>query len=376
VHKGRETGQRCILAVDDDRILLAKLQQLLAQSGHRVIAAPSAEAALALLHELAILPDIVLIDVSLPGMSGFELAQRLQQQGAGLPFLFLSADPDPTLARRAAACGALGYLVKPVDLRHVLPAVEAALLRAVELRQQYRIRADLQAALASGQRMRELMQERLRRLLAEHACEVARLERQLARAEAHMRESRARAQALSRLVNEDALTGLPNRNWLREALPLAMERAHAGGRMLALIYLDLDGFKAVNDRHGHAAGDELLQAAALRMRAVLKPGDQIVRLGGDEFVALIERIESDTDASHVAMRLGEALRNPFELAHGRTMIGMSAGIALYPRDATDGNALLNAADMAMYAAKSAGKGRYRFHRAYAENRRASCDSNA
>jgi len=364
VHRERETGQRCILAIDDDGILLAKLQRCLTLAGYQIVTAASAEAALALLGERVPAPDMALIDVSLPGMSGFELACRLQQDRQ-LPFLFLSASPDPAAARKAAACGALGYLVKPADVGHVLPAIEAALLRAEDMRQQWRIRASLQQALLSGQRR-----------LAAHASEVARLERQLARAEAHMQESRARAQALSRLVNEDALTALPNRNWLRDALPLAMARAAASGRMLALLYLDLDGFKAVNDSHGHAAGDELLRAAALRMRSVLKPGDQLVRLGGDEFVALIERIESEADAANVATRLTESLRNPFELMHGRALVGLSIGIALYPRDAQNEDALLHAADLAMYAAKGAGKGRYRFHRALAANRHVSCVSNA
>jgi diguanylate cyclase (GGDEF)-like protein len=364
VYKEHGTGQRCVLAVDDDGILLAKLRRCLAPSGYRLVTAASAEAALELLSELIPAPDIALIDVSLPGMSGFELASRLQRT-TQLPFLFLSSSPDPAQARKAAERGALGYLVKPADLRHVLPAIEAALLRAEDLRQQRRIRSGLQHALISGQRR-----------LAAHASEVARLERQLARAEAHMQETRAQAQALSRLVNEDPLTALPNRNWLREALPLAMARAAACGRMLALLYLDLDGFKAVNDRHGHAAGDELLRAAALRMRAVLKPGDQLVRLGGDEFVALIERVESEADAANVATRLVESLRNPFELMHGRALVGLSIGIALYPRDAQSEDALMHAADLAMYAAKGAGKGRYQFHRTLAANRHVSCVSNA
>jgi diguanylate cyclase (GGDEF)-like protein len=105
----------------------------------------------------------------------------------------------------------------------------------------------------------------------------------------------------------------------------------------------------------------LLQAAALRMRSVLKPGDHIVRLGGDEFIAVIEHVQCDTDAAHVAARLAEALRNPFELERCHCMIGVSAGIALYPRDGGDAEALLHAADLAMYGAKSAGKGRYQFY---------------
>jgi diguanylate cyclase (GGDEF)-like protein len=101
-----------------------------------------------------------------------------------------------------------------------------------------------------------------------------------------------------------------------------------------------------------------------------------VRLGGDEFLALVEHIDCDTDAAHVAMRLADALRNPFELAHGRALIGVSTGIALYPRDAQEAKTLIDAADAAMYAAKSAGKGRYRFHAPLQQNQRASCDSNA
>jgi diguanylate cyclase (GGDEF)-like protein len=336
-----EHKERCILAVDDDRVLLAKLRICLPQAGYRVIDAPSAEAALSLLpgHE----PDLALIDISLPGMSGFDLACHLRRRTA-VPFLFLSSHLEPALARQAAERGALAYLVKPPDVRHVIPAIEAALLRADEIR-----------------RLRKLMRHRLRQVQAHHAGEVASLERRLARAQAHVSESRARTQVLSRLVNEDGLTGLPNRNWFMQFLPLAIERAQARNGRLALLYLDLDGFKAVNDSHGHAAGDQLLQAAALRMRSVLKPGDHIVRLGGDEFIAVIEHVQCDTDAAHVAARLAEALRNPFELERCHCMIGVSAGIALYPRDGGDAEALLHAADLAMYGAKSAGKGRYQFY---------------
>jgi diguanylate cyclase (GGDEF)-like protein len=131
--------------------------------------------------------------------------------------------------------------------------------------------------------------------------------------------------------------------------------------MLALLYLDLDGFKNVNDSLGHLAGDELLRAAALRMRSALKPTDNIARHGGDEFIIIIEQVSSESDASHVAHRMGEVLKNPFELSHGRNEVGASIGISLYPRDGDNAEELLKKSDLALYHAKSAGKGHYRFY---------------
>jgi diguanylate cyclase (GGDEF)-like protein len=315
-------GTPCIMAVDDDRILLAKLRATLSAAGYQLIDAPCAEAALALLTSTV--PDLVLLDVSMPGMSGLDLALYLR--GRSIAFLFLSASDDAAIARDAAACGALGYLVKPADIRHVLPAIETALQRAEE---------------------------------------IHRLQRRLQQAQARISVSREEAQVLLRIANEDALTGLPNRNWLLTFLPRAMASARRDACMFALLYMDLDGFKAINDDYGHAVGDELLQAAAFRLRAVLKPGDHIARLGGDEFVALVAQVSQESDAAHVAARLADALDNPFELSCARVAIGISVGIALYPRDAVDADGLLRAADRAMYSAKArkgAGKlGAYRFY---------------
>jgi diguanylate cyclase (GGDEF)-like protein len=129
------------------------------------------------------------------------------------------------------------------------------------------------------------------------------------------------------------------------------------------MYLDLDGFKAVNDTLGHLAGDELLRAAALRMKSALKPSDSIARHGGDEFVLIIEQIACESDAAHVAQRMLDVLKNPFELGHGRSTVAASIGISLYPNDGEHPETLLGHADEAMYRAKSAGRGLYRFYRA-------------
>ncbi len=168
---------------------------------------------------------------------------------------------------------------------------------------------------------------------------------------------------LLRLGNEDGLTGLPNRHWLGQFLPAALARAGADGSMLALLFIDLDGFKSVNDSRGHAEGDQVLRAAAQRLKAVLRPSDCVVRLGGDEFVVLLEPVEGEARVARVAERIAAAVEEPFLLGAERHKLGASIGISLYPRDGADPETLLKNADIAMYSVKVAGKGHHRFYQA-------------
>ncbi|MDB5824249.1 MAG: hypothetical protein JWR21_2953 [Herminiimonas sp.] len=174
-------------------------------------------------------------------------------------------------------------------------------------------------------------------------------------------ESKRHVEELEKKSNEDPLTGLPNRNWLQTCLPETLRKSGERNERLALLFVDLDGFKTVNDSLGHAAGDELLCSAAGRLKEAVRPHDTVVRLGGDEFVAVIENLENNADAGHIASRVIAAFRQPFSLAEGRPSVGVSTGISIFPDDATDLPTLLKNADIAMYAAKSAGKGRYVFY---------------
>lgn len=162
---------------------------------------------------------------------------------------------------------------------------------------------------------------------------------------------------MRRMAHEDALTGLPNRVLLGDRLRQAIRAGSRDGHKVALIYFDLDKFKPVNDTHGHAAGDRLLQLVARRLRAGLRDADTLARVGGDEFVVLLPRCDQLPDASKVAENILVQLNQPFEDGELVHRISGSLGIALFPDDGMDAEELLRAADLAMYDAKSHGRNR-------------------
>ncbi|MGY6587502.1 MAG: diguanylate cyclase domain-containing protein [Wenzhouxiangella sp.] len=154
------------------------------------------------------------------------------------------------------------------------------------------------------------------------------------------------------LVNHDPLTGLPNRRLLMSRLASAIRRRQQQGSGFALIYLDLDGFKPINDRLGHDAGDRLLVAVAKRLRSSLPPGASAVRLGGDEFVVLLPGQTSRPAIDRLARELLERIRSPIELGVEEVTIGASAGVAICPYDGEKADLLLRVADQQMYARKA------------------------
>lgn len=166
---------------------------------------------------------------------------------------------------------------------------------------------------------------------------------------------------LLRMANEDALTRLPNRHWLMGYLPEALHEATRQGTMLALFFIDLDGFKAINDTHGHAAGDAVLNEVAARMTSMLRSEDRAVRLGGDEFMFLIEQVRSIDLLVEIAKRATESLNQPVPIPGATAHVGASIGISVFPHDGTDGETLLINADRAMYVIKNAGKGSFCFY---------------
>jgi diguanylate cyclase (GGDEF)-like protein/PAS domain S-box-containing protein len=164
---------------------------------------------------------------------------------------------------------------------------------------------------------------------------------------------------VKRLAFFDPLTNLPNRRLFTDRLHQAVAKAKRSQGHAALIFVDLDKFKSVNDRHGHAAGDQLLQAVAHRLNTCVRESDTVARVGGDEFVVLLTSISQPQDAVQVVQKIHAALRVPFDLPIGQSVqISSSSGVALYPEHGLDEATLSHHADVAMYAAKAGGRDQY------------------
>lgn len=321
-----------ILAVDDTPANLVAMRRLLKDCGAQLIEAANGNEALAatLEHEFA----LILLDVNMPDMDGFEVAQCLagEERTRETPIIFVTAAYADDMNRlKGYSHGAVDYIAKPIN--------------DVILQSKVRIFLDLyrgrQALRDSVERMFEL-----NRALKEQMAERVRA------------EERARHEA-----THDPLTGVPNRVLFMDRLNLAIERARRQNSSFALLYIDIDGFKPVNDRHGHQTGDQLLQAIAHRVTASIRKSDTFARLGGDEFALILEgQMELAPDALAAGEKLCEQIRQPYTLESGiHVEIGASIGAAFYPDHAAKAadprEALIAASDAAMYRAKKSGKNR-------------------
>ncbi len=168
-------------------------------------------------------------------------------------------------------------------------------------------------------------------------------------------------QQLDHLAHHDTLTDLPNRLLLQDRLDHAIHRAHRLGHRLAVLFLDLDRFKTINDTLGHAAGDQLLQIFAGRLSRLVREGDTVARLGGDEFMVVLEDYASDEDPRSVAQKLLDSLQEAFDIQGHQLFITASIGISLYPDDGMTVDELVRNSDAAMYRAKQKGKNSYHFY---------------
>jgi diguanylate cyclase (GGDEF)-like protein len=223
-----------------------------------------------------------------------------------------------------------------------------------------RINADKRAkeaaqgeALASRTALLEATQaneRELERRIAERTAELNRANEQLRDQEQHLRH----------LAQHDPLTGLPNRLSMQQRLALAMEFAKRNRKKLAVMMVDLDGFKRLNDTRGHRSGDHALVQIAGRLRTSVRGSDTVARYGGDEFVVLAGELDRAEDVSNIAEKIADMVSLPLSIDGATQNISCSIGISVYPDHAEDAEALIERADRAMYAAKAAGNRRYAF----------------
>jgi diguanylate cyclase len=164
--------------------------------------------------------------------------------------------------------------------------------------------------------------------------------------------------ALTELANNDALTGLPNRRLLEDRMAQALKEASRAQQMVAVLFLDLDYFKVVNDTHGHLIGDQLLKNVGERLISLLRAQDTVARIGGDEFVVLLPKIKNEQQLIATAEKVISELSQPFHVAGHALLVGVSIGIALYPQHGDNPSHLIKLADDAMYVAKRLGRNCY------------------
>jgi diguanylate cyclase (GGDEF)-like protein len=174
-------------------------------------------------------------------------------------------------------------------------------------------------------------------------------------------ELEEKARSLEHLANHDLLTGLPNRKLFFDRLKQALRRVSRSGELLAVLYIDLDQFKQINDSFGHGMGDEVLKEVTKRLRTAVREQDTIARLGGDEFAVVMETLKEPESTMHCVKRLQEALREPLSVQQVQFSISISIGISLYPQDGQDAHTLLRNADTAMFKAKEAGRSTFQYY---------------
>lgn len=287
----------------DDALLLSVLLEELPGDPCQLLRAGDLAQAVQLMGQVR--PEVILLDLNLPDTTGLETLTRLHAHCPDIPIIVLTGDDDERLAMAAVRNGAQDYLVKGrVDSWTLIRTIRHS-------HERHRLLAELESA-----RKREAYR-----------------------------------------ATHDPLTGLPNRALYFDRLSHAILQAGRRRERLAVLYLDLDGFKPVNDSHGHAAGDEVLIQVTRRLAGGVRRSDTLARLGGDEFAVLFERIPQREVAESLVISLKALFREPIEVGDQRFPIGFSAGLALYPEDGKDADGLLGVADAAMYREKTLRPGR-------------------
>ena len=253
--------------------------------------------------------DVILIDLNLPDCTGLDTIYEVESQASNTPIIVLTEQDDNELAAQALQSGAQDYLVKGQIDRSTL---ERSIRYAIE-----------------------------RNRLLEQLEESKRLQRHLA--------------------YHDALTILPNRHLLHDRLQQALAQSKRSGKLAALLFLDLDGFKRINDTLGHGIGDLLLKSVAKRLKTTVRQVDTVARLGGDEFTIVLLEINHAQDAKDVAQKILKVISQPYKIEEHELFVTASVGISIYPDDGSDIESLIRKADIAMYRAKGQGKNNYQVY---------------
>jgi diguanylate cyclase (GGDEF)-like protein len=420
-----------VLVADDDPVMRLLMRQMLTQVGLDVIEAEDGVQALASYKHSG--PDLVMLDVDMPAMDGFAVCREIRHQEVGgtVPIIMVTGGDELEAVTRAYEVGATDFISKPINwpilghrVLYVLRASDAiarlriadahnrAVLAAIpdtffrlnrdgfylDYEQGHDASAGFSITDCVGSHIRDVLPPEIAarlldkahavlatqhigsvdytlthedstrhfeaRLVATGADEVLGLVRDIS-------ERKRTEEQIRRLAYCDSLTGIPNRQAFLETLERELVRSKEHDKKFAVLFMDLDAFKRINDTLGHDVGDHLLKVVSERLRETIRPSDLVLRaehefeassggsnlarLGGDEFTILIPDLERVEDALNVAHRVKEAMRRSFMIEGHEIFVTASIGISLYPEDGEDCNSLLKYADTAMYHAKNCGK---------------------
>ena len=418
------TKRGVVLVADDDPVMRLLMLEMLGQVGLDGIEAEDGVQAVALFQSLA--PDLILLDVDMPHMDGFSACRAIRdlQGGTAVPIIMVTGGDDIEAVTNAYEAGATDFVSKPINwpilghrVLYVLRASDAivrlrladahnrAVLAAIPdtffrlgkdgvyldydqghdaaapvgadqcigkhisevLPQEIaeRLLEQMQFVLAA-QQIRSVEYELIHQGLAQHfeARLVATGPDQVLGLVRDISERKRTEEQIRHLAYCDSLTGIPNRQAFLETLERELHRSKVGNKKFAVLFMDLDAFKRINDTLGHNVGDILLKIVSERLRETIRPSDllsradhshNLARLGGDEFTILIPDLDRVENALNVAHRVKEAMRRPFLIEGHEIFVTASIGISLFPEDGDDCDSLLKFADTAMYHAKNCGK---------------------
>jgi diguanylate cyclase (GGDEF)-like protein len=337
--------RRRLLIVDDVRDNRVLLRRRFERRGFDIVEAESGLAALELIDKDSF--DLVLLDIMMPGIDGIETLKRIREYKSAslLPVIMVTGKTASENMVEALQLGANDYVTKPVDFAVALVRVEAQINRK---------RAEEQAAFAADELRR--VNEDLERRVAERTGRLIEANQKLKVEIAEREELQAKSQYLA---YHDSLTGLGNRLLFKEYLEEALRDVSMASQPVAVLFLDLDGFKSVNDTLGHSVGDLLLKSIATKLRDILQSTDRISRFGGDEFAILQTSGAQPASSIALAEKLLAIVEQQFIIEGNDVTVGASVGIAIGFPGETDAEIILKSADLAMYSAKSGGRGTYR-----------------